>query len=266
MSAEMKKLGQDLIDRGFNKAGKKLIHQAGVLEAAGEIPAVLNKPESRVDPINPLTQVIKEFNTQPHTPESYTATFQAIWKVRIDHLLQQGAFFRLEVDPCPYTQDELDSLEAEGRRLGYLPTFLSTQETRYLMGDLWPQIGSPAVRQENSITNEVSRHGWFDYEAMIDAPYRNTKEKDLQKEAERQGREGMSLSEYFVASQDSKLFTGKYLDQYVTRVRLLGSRSGSSVVDARFGLHGSLFVGSNLKPQNHAENLGGRLVGAPKAA
>lgn len=257
----MKEVDQDLIDRGFIKGGK--VFQSGVIEA--------HEPESRVDPINPLTQVVEEFVTSPHTPELYTQTLQAIWKVRQDQLMQGGALLDLSVTPCPYTQEELDKLEKEGRRLGYLPPPISTQQNRYLMGKLWPEMQSYAVQQEDQeespVTNEVDRNGWFDYDARVDgAPYRDTNEKELRKAIEKEGRAGMNLTEYIVASQDSKLFTGHYLDEVPAYVRLLGSRDEGYVVGAHFREDGYLYVIWFLTPQDYGSHLGGRSVGVSKAA
>lgn len=227
----------------------------------------MTTPESTQSPsIAPLEKVVREFVSTPHTPELYTVTFQAIWKGNQAILKQAGVDLKLTVPECPYTKEELLKLEEEGRRVGYLPVELSTQKSRHLMAKIWPQMQSHSVKEGNQVTNEIDAFGWFDYEASIDAPYTGTNEAQLKDEFKRQGREVLNLNQYIVASQDSKLFTGEYLDQNNTWVRLLGSRFGGSVVYARFHGDGRLNVFSRLRPRFHNEDLGGRFSGVPKSA
>lgn len=199
-------------------------------------------------------------------PDAVTSTFQAIWQVRQEILRQKGIDLEFSLPECPYTKEELLKLEEEGRRVGYLPVELSTQKSRHLMAKIWPQMESHSVEVENQVTNEIDVFGWFDYEASIDAPYTGTNEAQLKDEFKRQGRKGLNLNQYIVAGQDSKLFTGEYLDQNNTWVRLLGSRSRGDVVYAGFRGGGRLLVYSDLSPRNHAEDLGGRSSGVPKNA
>ena len=199
-------------------------------------------------------------------PEITTSTFQAIWSARQEILSQKGVNLEFSIPQCPYTKEELKSLEAEGRRVGYLPYELSTQESRHLMAIIWPQMQSHSVKEGNSVTNAEDISGWFDYESAIDAPYTGTNEDQLKDEAKKQGRKGSNLNQYIVAGQDSKLFTGKYLDETRTWVRLLGSRGDGDVVHAYFYGDGDLGVYWYLGPRNHNSDLGGRSVGVPKAA
>lgn len=214
-------------------------------------------------------QAIEAYQNQLHTPELMTQTFQAVWQARGELV---GATY--EVAPCPYTQEELADLEANGKRVGYLPAELATQQSRHILGKMFPKMDSHSVQKNNSVTNDENPSGWFDYESAIDAPYLNTTEKQLIERITRDGRKILSLNQYIVASQDSKLFIGHYLDEIPgpgepkdvgTYVRL-GCRIGGLVVTARFNQNGRLVNVNDwsMSPNVHGYNLGGRSSGVKK--
>lgn len=216
------------------------------------------KPEAQAV-VDPLAQVIEEYQNQPHTPELVTQTQQAIWQVRGELV---GATY--EITPCPYTQEEIAEDEANRIRHGYLPTELSTQEARHILGEMFPKMQSHSVQEDNSVTNDENPSGWFDYEAAIDAPYLDTKERQLMSKIKKDGRKILSLNQYIVAREDSKLFTGKYLDEDRTYVRL-GSRKDGYLVDACSIRDGDLDVRWFLLADGHGPALGGRSSGVNKA-
>lgn len=213
-----------------------------------------------------LSQPVREYDKGPLTPGLVTAVFQTIWQVRGESI-GQG----FSVTPCDRTQEELAQLVENGRRIGYLPDPLKTQQDRPLLAKMFPRMQSYSLQEENPVKNGANRSGWFDYEASIDAPYHDTTEQGLRdkitSEAERVQREllEMNLNEYVIAGQDSRLFTGKYLDQNSTWSRLLGSRDEGGVVDADFRPGGRLNVHWHLFSQVHDPSLGGRSVGVKKA-
>src|SRR3989344_9098781 len=206
-----------------------------------------------------LEQIAKEFNSQEHTPGVLTQTFQAIWQARGELV---GATY--EVTPCPYTQEKIAQDEANGVRHGYLPTELSTQQTRHILGEMSPKMQSQSVKEGNSVTNDENPSGWFDYEAAIDAPYLETEERQLMDKIKKDGRKILSLNQYIVAREDSKLFTGKYLDEDGTYVRV-GSRNDGYLVSVYSRRDGRLRVGSPLLAGHHYPRLGGRSSGVNKA-
>lgn len=210
-----------------------------------------------------LQQAVTEYIANPHNPEVVTASFHAIWHVRAEKLKRVGVEITLPGDG--YSEEELKRLEANGRRPGYLPPELATQEARHLLAVIWPEMGSFSVKEGNPVTNEENLSGWFDYEASVDAPFTNTTEDQLRKAIKKEGKNGINLNEYIVAGEDSKLLTGRYLNEGKTGVRLLGSRYGGGVVEAYFDSYGLLTVGSILSPQYHDRGLAGRSVGVPKA-
>lgn len=227
-------------------------------------------------PVRLLRLAISEFKTSPRTPELVDRTFQAIWQDRQRRLntalrkLGEPANVTFEVLPCDYTAEELEEVRSKGNRIGYVPENLATQEARYLLGIMFPKMGSHSVRKGNSVTNEgVPRWGWFDYEAAIDAPYTGTTEEQLRKIFEDQDREGLNATEYAIAGQDSKLFTNHYLDEFgtgkSTYVRLLSSRRGGLVARARFDAAGLLYVDWGLGPRLAGDLLGGRSRGVKKS-
>ncbi len=205
---------------------------------------------------DPLAIAVLEYQTQPHTPELLSRTFQAIWQARGAEI---GVTF--EVTPCTYTQEELDEIEKQGRRIGYLPSELATQSVRNKLGEIAPVTGSYSVQKDNLVTNDENPSGWFDYDASIDAPYLDTKEGQLVQRVANDGRKLMSLNQYIVAGWDSKLFTGRYLDEGSTWARV-GSRDGGRLVYVRFDPDGHLRVNWFLRPDDHSPYIGGRSAGS----
>ena len=231
---------------------KRFLRAAGVKDPGPKVDGVsVAAGPSVQSELDPLTSVIEAYKNQPRTPELVTQTHQAIWQVRGELV---GAAY--EVTPCPYTQEQLADLEANGKRVGYLPTELSTQQTRHKLGEMFPKMQSPSVKEDNSVTNDESPPGWFGYEAAIEAPYLDTKEGQLKDAIKKDGRTILSLNQYIVAGQDSKLFTGQYLDETTTWVRL-GSRYDGRIVAAGFDGDGDLRVGAGLGPDDHGPVIGG---------
>lgn len=216
------------------------------------------KPEPSEDL---LREAIREYKTQPHTPELVTETWQARWQV-----WGERAGLSIVVPDFPDTQEGLAEREQKGDKPIYVPPELATQESRYLLAKIWPNVTSYSVQEGNPVTNEVDHLGWKYVEASVDAPHRNTQEADLRKMFASQGREEMTLTEYIIASQDSKLRTDRFFDEGATWSRLLGSRSMGGVVRALFGSDGRLRVYWGLAPQDSGPGLGGRSsVGVQRA-
>lgn len=210
----------------------------------------------------PYASVIEAYNALPHTPEFLSQTHQAIWRYRGERV---GVSF--DVVPCPYTHEEIIQLETNNLRLGYLPKEISTQETRYVLGEMFPRMQSYSVREGNTVSNyNRVNHGWFDYEAAIKSPYRGA-DGWLWGQLNKANRSQLNLNEYIVAGQDSKLFTGKYLDEDETWARLNASELGNDVI-ARFYKDGFLDIRGFVDPNNRGhfpEVVGARSSGVRKA-
>lgn len=250
---------QDSTKQFAISAAKHLLRGAKVKDPGPKIDRLPSAIKPEVQDIDPLASVIEAYQNQPHTSELVTQTHQAIWQARGKLV---GASF--EVTPCPYTQEELADLEANGKRIGYLPAELATQQIRHKLGEMFPKMQSHSVQEGNSVTNDRNPSGWFDYEVAIDAPYLDTKEGQLMDKIKKDGRRILTLNEYIVAGQDNKLFTGQYLDETRTWVRL-GSRSGGNVVYAYFHSDGRLSVYWRFESDDHYPDLGGRSSGVKKA-
>lgn len=203
--------------------------------------------------------------SQSQTPEEVTATLQAIWRTR-GEMVQEP----FEITACPYTAFELSELHQAGRRLGYLPAECATQATRHKLGVIFPAMKSYGLFTENPVTNDHNPSGWFDYEAQIDAPHTSTTEAELVGALSQSGHSLLSLNQYIVASQDTKLATGRYLDEQRTWARV-GSRLDGKVVAVRFDgeqmaggqldeqpVPGSLLVAYDLAAEDCGPIVGGR--------
>src|SRR3989344_8178477 len=233
---------------------KRLLRDAKVKDP-GPKPKVDRLPSAtkpKIHDVDPLAPVIEAYQNQPHTPELVAQTHQAIWQARGELV---GATYK--VTPCPYTKEQLADLEANGKRVGYLPAELATRQTRHKLGEMFPKMQSHSVKEGNSVTNDESPSGWFDYEAAIEAPYLDTEEDQLKDAIEKDGRTILSLNQYIVAGQDSKLFAGQYLDETTTWVRL-GSRGDGRIVGADFHQDGDLGVDWHLRADGRNPDLGGR--------
>ena len=218
------------------------------------LPQTAPKSEAQ-NVVDSLALAIEAYKNQPRTPELVTQTHQAIWQAR-GELIDET----FDVPPCTYTQKGLEKLKKEGKRVGYLPPEVATQAGRHKLGEMYPEMGSYSVQEGNPVTNDYSPSGWFDYEVSINAPYLDTTEDQLLERTRENGRKLLSLNQYIVAFQDSKLFTDHYLDEKSTWVRV-ASRHDGRMVNALVNGDGYLLVLADLKPDVHFPNFGGRSSG-----
>ena len=216
---------------------KRFLRAAGVKDPGPKVDGVsVAAGPSVQSELDPLTSVIEAYKNQPRTPELVTQTHQAIWQAR-GELIDET----FDVPPCTYTQKGLEKLKKEGKRVGYLPPEVATQAGRHKLGEMYPEMGSYSVQEGNPVTNDYSPSGWFDYEVSIDAPYLDTTEDQLLERTRENGRKLLSLNQYIVAFQDSKLFTDHYLDEKSTWVRV-ASRNDGRMVNASVNGGGYLDV------------------------
>ncbi len=217
-----------------------------------------------------LNGAVLAFVDAPTDPDAATQAFREIWRERGERI---GAIY--DVPACPYTADELRALDAAGRRVGYLPPEMATQATRHLLAKIFPLLQSYALFERNPVTNRDNPSGWFDYDSPEEAPYLNTDAPSLIEAVTSEGRWLASLNQYVVASQDSKLLTGRYLDEGRTWSRLAQYLDGKLVCSRIDGpaapggervevpVDGSLLVAFDLGDADRVGLLGGRSVGAP---
>ncbi len=217
-----------------------------------------------------IEAAVRAFADDPTDPDTATRALREIWRERGDRI---GASF--DVPPCPYSAAELRALAADVRRVGYLPPEMATQATRHLLAKIFPLLQSYALFERNPVTNLDNPSGWFDYDAAEEAPYLNTDAPELIETVTAEGRWLATLNQYVVASQDSKLLTGRYLDEGRTWSRLAQFVDGKLVCSRIDGpaapggervevpVDGSLLVAFDLGDADRVALLGGRSVGAP---
>lgn len=188
----------------------------------------------------------------PQTPESLTTTFQEIWKTRGENVDREFI-----VPACNWSKAELDILQRQGRGLTYLPPEIFLPGGLVLLGKIFPGMKSHSLLEGASFKNEYDDSGWIAIETSIYAPNADTTESHLRDILTSQGRKGMRLPTYIVASWDSKLFNGQYFDENSCS-RLIGTLWENRTVSSLFLPTGRLHVGRRFGPVYRGFRLGGR--------
>ena len=199
------------------------------------------------------------------SPDGLTRAFRTLWNARAASV---GSTFA--VSSCPFTVVELEQLATSGRRVGYLPPELAASQSRSGLGEIFPLMKCYSLLENNVVSNDESRAGWFDYATAIDSPDLNLDEERLGAVLNERGHRPLSLNEYIVASQDTRLFTGHHLDERATYSRV-GSRIDGRMVAVRFDgdemavglgsevpVPGSLLVAYDVEARDKGPVLGAR--------
>ncbi|WP_132975282.1 hypothetical protein [Pseudonocardia dioxanivorans] len=205
------------------------------------------------------------------TPEEVTASLQRLWDERGAAV---GRTFT--VTPCPYSAEEIAALQEDGRRLAYLPPEVATRAGRHWLGKIWPLMECFSVLEDNVVSNVVNPSGWFDYESQIDAPNVNLDQAALLAEVERQGRTLLTVNQWIVAAQDSRVLTGKYLDETRSWVRVNSGIDPGRILAVHIdgpnmavdltdedAVDGSMIMAYDLSPHDAVEGCGGRTSSVP---
>lgn len=265
MAADLEKLAEQFAGK-YPKVANLLRADAVIARKLGA-PESFSTTEQTVNTVqeqDPLVSVVAEFRAgRLNTPETVTSNWQLRWGV-----WGEKVGLNITVPDFEGSQRDLNEHLSKGDRPFYVPTELSTQITRHLLGKIWPAMQSHSVAENTNVTNEIDHSGWRYTEGSTNAPFLNTREDDLRNKIKKveAGREGLTATEYIIASQDHKLLTGEYFDQGSIWSRLLGSRSDGGVVIAYFRPSGGLHVGWVLRSVDHSPRLGGRSsVGVKKA-
>lgn len=187
--------------------------------------------QSSESPESPLTQAVSEYKSSPHTSENITALQKTFWG-------EAGKKLGLEVavPELDASAESIEENEREGRRIVYIPDNLAGTEQIPLIAQAFDMVGNNTVKTdinaggnpENFVVH--SGYRWVDMRPLSDNT--QTTEKEA-RELAKDGREGLNISEYLVAALQSKLTTGKYLDEAQsgyrwTMSRLLSSSDGWS--------------------------------------
>ncbi|MCL4390196.1 MAG: hypothetical protein M1484_02100 [Patescibacteria group bacterium] len=187
--------------------------------------------------------VVKALKSEPYNPNVVTDFWQSLLTAT-------------DIVQCPYSLTELRGLAKKERGPVYIPNFTYPE-----LGQKFPHLSSWAVAKGSTIKDERETAGWTDIEIVLEAPYRNTTERQLQERFANEGRVGARLKVGVLASEASKLLTDHYLDEGPTWSRYLGSRHVGQVVYACFGSDGGLHVHSYLEPGDVLQDIGGRSEG-----
>ena len=200
-----------------------------------------------------LTQTIEEYKRGSLTPELVTNYWRA--KLQVEG---KRIGLDISVPDCDWTEEEIGKpmVDIRGKEVSsmmvYVPKQLTGKEGLILLDKMYPQTANFSAKNGTPILDGHQTTGWIKVEATIDAPNGNTRQKELEDFAKKQGYLGQRLSTYILASQASKDLTGRYLDEANTWSRLLGSRRGGHVFSARFG------SGDYLTSRSRHPSLGGR--------
>ncbi|GAA1866038.1 hypothetical protein GCM10009836_53070 [Pseudonocardia ailaonensis] len=211
----------------------------------------------------PAAADLRRLAEEPLSADQQTALHRAVWAGRAREL-----GLAIVVPPCPYDDDELAGLHAQGRTLAYLPHELSSHLTRDRFQRLFPAMDSYAVPPANGYANTADVWGWFDYETSAEAPWPDLDEPQALAAIAAAGRTMLTLDQYIVASQDRFLLTGRHLDGSWTRLataydgRLVVARfEGADAEEGRENevvSPGALMVGYDLTASDNGVMLGVR--------
>ncbi len=208
-----------------------------------------------------VRDAIAQLLADPGSPAAHTRAQRAIWAARASEQV---------VPECPFTSEELAAAAAAGRQIGYLPPQLSGAAGRSRLAQIFPQMSSFALHPGAPFTNDVDVAGWFDYDAGPDAPNTDLDEPTLLARLEDEGRRLLTLNQYIIAAQDTKLLTGHYPDERRTWTRV-GTRQDGGMIMARFDgpemaegmgdedpVDGSLLIAYDVEAGDHFAVLGAR--------
>lgn len=248
MSLDIEGLAKQFDTKGFDLVAKHLRVGAEMAQKEGAPETFSVETAKREN----LELAAKEYKESPNSPEKVTAFWQAFWTEN-----GKKVNLSISVPECPFTQKQLEEMRRKDKGPIYLPEELSTQKSRHLLGKMFPKMKSHSVEEGNSVTNEVARSGWRQFDMSLDALHLGTNENQLKEAMISQRDEEPTLNEYIVAGQASKLITGKYLDEG-SWSRILGSRLVGGVVSAYFDSGGLLHVISVWLPVYRDSRLGGR--------
>jgi|GEM_PF-2784218 len=254
MAAILERLAQEVEKDhpGFAASLREQAQQARELGVRENFSVVgTEKPE--IKPLTFLEQATKEYQTNPN-PESLTKFFQAFWTEK-GNLVGK----KLVVPKFSGTVEGLEDVRKDEK----MPIFDHPEVTYADLGKMFPKMGSWVVN--NKIVDNNNDSGWLSIDGSIDAPHRNTTEGEWVRTIKQEGECPMSLRQYIIGSQISKLLTGKYFDQGSTWSGF-SDQCDEVTLYVRFNLDGYLGVSRYMFPGLHRGSLGCRGEKEIKAA
>lgn len=215
------------------------------------------KPTEETGMDTRLAHAIQLFKERPLSPESLTEYWQTRWKV-----YGEKANLHIIVPPCDRTQEEIEQLRQEQRKLVYVPQdVLLSPQGLVLLKTMHSHLG----KKGRYFANTTDVPGWVDIEETTSPPNTNTTEPELLEQLQRQGKIGQRLATYIVGSYDSKDLTGKFFDDATHATsRLAGTKNPQKdILIGTFQPTGSIDIFS-LLPTLSTPLLGGRSEGIKK--
>jgi len=208
---------------------------------------------------NKMGSAILRYNTEFHTPELITETWQSAFDLWVANAAEKG--LRLLDIEVPMLEKEQDVLEKPindvPTMMMFYPAELEGKSGLLSLGKIFPALH--ITNKENTdIQNVKGDPGWLNVEAALNSPNLNSTEYQLEEYFNNLGRIGMNLNMYILLSQFMKLIRGKFIDTK-RGSRLLSTTDEGRVIGACFRDNGALSH-DIIYPRNTIDSLGGRSV------
>lgn len=141
-----------------------------------------------------------------------------------------------------------------------IPFFRHPKVTLAMLNERFPAMRVPWLLQPDSgVVDDYGLDEWMFLESALEAPFRNTNQKQLEELAEANGWKGQTLTTYLLFGQYCKELHDRYPD-LKNWTRLLGSSCKSWVLYAFFDSDGRPDIGFRFAPSVVLPFLGGRFV------
>ncbi|MCL4367237.1 hypothetical protein M1563_03655 [Patescibacteria group bacterium] len=211
-----------------------------------------------------LDSCARRYRSTTHDPENLTDIWQSIWEI-----WGGRAGIIVNVSLCDRSQQEISKLEAEGRRVFYLPASLSADSDRPLLGKVFGELVSSAFTAWSAFKNFEEESGWLDVEWQNETPYIGTTEDYLIKQFKQKGRVLPTINAFVVGAEFKYLIDGEYFDETGTWCRVASGypdRRFSAAYRNHYGYSSTAQLGLiPLWSLKHSSIIvGGRSVGLTK--
>jgi len=142
-----------------------------------------------------------------------------------------------------------------------VPFYVHPKITLVMLNERFPAMrGHWSLRPNSGVVDNYKLDGWMFLEAVLEAPFRNTNQKQLEELAKANGWVGQNLVTYLLFGQYCKEMHDRYPD-LENWSRLLGSSEGGRVLDANFHSNGDPNVFNDyFDPSDVSSDLGGRFA------
>lgn len=196
--------------------------------------------------------MLKERNQESNIiGEIVTLEWQNIWK-----RWGEKVGLTLTVSDFPDSEEVRYKMKLGAKPI-YIPPELSNPDALPIFARMWPKTRSYLLTGNLSI-NENVHSGWRYVESTPNIQYEFLSEVQLKRFLQDEGREGLTLNEYIIASEHSKISNGKFFDENGSWTRLLSSNIQGKTLSVGFYPEGDLRFGSGWNPDAIYPYVGGR--------